>query len=73
MDIATIQTIPTNLNLANGNGRRVAFKTPGFRMNQYETDALANQFYEAGYKIVGFNENDSTGFATGYGEHYIPF
>ena len=36
--------------------RKVAFKTLGCRLHQYETDALASQFHEAGYDIAGFGE-----------------
>ncbi len=38
-------------------GRKVAFKTLGCRLNQFETDSLVTDFYKAGYEIVGFNEN----------------
>jgi threonylcarbamoyladenosine tRNA methylthiotransferase MtaB len=38
-------------------GRKVAFKTLGCRLNQFETDSLVTDFYKAGYDIVGFNEN----------------
>jgi threonylcarbamoyladenosine tRNA methylthiotransferase MtaB len=34
--------------------KRVAFKTLGCRLNQYETDALVTQFHNAGYDIVDF-------------------
>ncbi|MDP2337790.1 MAG: tRNA (N(6)-L-threonylcarbamoyladenosine(37)-C(2))-methylthiotransferase MtaB [Bacteroidota bacterium] len=37
--------------------RRVAFKTLGCRLNQYETDALVTDFDEAGYQLVGFDES----------------
>ncbi|WP_462318318.1 tRNA (N(6)-L-threonylcarbamoyladenosine(37)-C(2))-methylthiotransferase MtaB [Marinilabilia sp.] len=56
MDLPTPQSISTSLKLAAGTGRRVAFKTLGCRLNQYETDALATQFDKAGYEIVDFNE-----------------
>jgi len=36
--------------------RKVAFRTLGCRLNQYETDALASQFHEAGYDIAEFGE-----------------
>ncbi len=36
--------------------RRVAFKTLGCRLNQFETDALVTDFHKAGYSIVDFNE-----------------
>lgn len=36
--------------------RKVAFKTLGCRLNQYETDALATQFRKGDYEVVGFNE-----------------
>jgi threonylcarbamoyladenosine tRNA methylthiotransferase MtaB len=39
-----------------GGGRRVAFKTLGCRLNQYETDALVSDFDQAGYEIVDFKE-----------------
>lgn len=39
-----------------GAKRRVAFKTLGCRLNQYETDALVSQFFNAGYEIVDFGE-----------------
>jgi len=35
-------------------GRKVAFKTLGCRLNQYETDALVTDFYRGGYQIVPF-------------------
>ncbi len=35
-------------------GKKVAFKTLGCRLNQYETDALVTDFYLAGYQIVPF-------------------
>ncbi|MEL7588900.1 MAG: tRNA (N(6)-L-threonylcarbamoyladenosine(37)-C(2))-methylthiotransferase MtaB [Prolixibacteraceae bacterium] len=40
----------------NGNKRRVAFKTLGCRLNQYETDALVSDFDQAGYEVVDFRE-----------------
>ncbi len=36
--------------------KKVAFKTLGCRLNQYETDALITNFDEAGYQLVGFDE-----------------
>jgi threonylcarbamoyladenosine tRNA methylthiotransferase MtaB len=36
--------------------RRVAFKTLGCRLNQFETDSVLTDFYRTGYEIVGFNE-----------------
>jgi threonylcarbamoyladenosine tRNA methylthiotransferase MtaB len=36
--------------------RKVAFKTMGCRLNQFETDSLVTDFYHAGYEIVSFNE-----------------
>ncbi|PKQ60338.1 tRNA (N(6)-L-threonylcarbamoyladenosine(37)-C(2))-methylthiotransferase MtaB [Labilibaculum filiforme] len=36
--------------------KKVAFKTLGCRLNQYETDALASQFQDKGYKLVQFDE-----------------
>ncbi len=35
--------------------RRIAFRTLGCRLNQFETDALLTDFYKAGYEIVHFN------------------
>ncbi|MBA4409693.1 MAG: tRNA (N(6)-L-threonylcarbamoyladenosine(37)-C(2))-methylthiotransferase MtaB [Bacteroidota bacterium] len=40
-----------------GGGRRVAFKTLGCRLNQYETDALVTDFDKAGYQLVNFDES----------------
>ena len=37
--------------------KRVAFKTLGCRLNQYETDALVTNFDEAGYQLVNFDES----------------
>lgn len=37
-------------------GRRVAFKTLGCRLNQYETDALVSEFDKAGYELVDFKQ-----------------
>ena len=37
--------------------RKVAFKTLGCRLNQYETDALASQFFRQGFEVVGFNHD----------------
>ncbi len=37
--------------------KKVAFKTLGCRLNQYETDALVTDFDEAGYQMVGFDES----------------
>lgn len=36
--------------------RKVAFKTLGCRLNQYETDALVSDFDQAGYEVVDFRE-----------------
>ncbi|MDP2113167.1 MAG: tRNA (N(6)-L-threonylcarbamoyladenosine(37)-C(2))-methylthiotransferase MtaB [Bacteroidota bacterium] len=38
-------------------GLKVAFKTLGCRLNQYETDALVTDFDEAGYKLVDFDQS----------------
>ncbi|MFC0877371.1 tRNA (N(6)-L-threonylcarbamoyladenosine(37)-C(2))-methylthiotransferase MtaB [Saccharicrinis sp. FJH2] len=35
--------------------KKVAFKTLGCRLNQYETEALATSFNEKGYEVVDFN------------------
>jgi threonylcarbamoyladenosine tRNA methylthiotransferase MtaB len=34
--------------------RKVAFKTLGCRLNQFETDSIVTDFYKAGYEIVPF-------------------
>lgn len=39
------------------NIKKVAFKTLGCRLNQYETDALVTDFDEAGYQLVGYDES----------------
>lgn len=36
--------------------RRIAFKTLGCRLNQFETDALVTDFHNAGYKVVNFTD-----------------
>ncbi|MCF8365502.1 MAG: tRNA (N(6)-L-threonylcarbamoyladenosine(37)-C(2))-methylthiotransferase MtaB [Bacteroidales bacterium] len=36
--------------------KKVAFKTLGCRLNQYETDAIASQFDKHGYQVVDFDE-----------------
>lgn len=36
--------------------KKVAFKTLGCRLNQYETDALVSDFHQAGYQLVDFSE-----------------
>lgn len=36
--------------------KTVAFCTLGCKVNQYETNAMEQQFIKAGYKIVEFNE-----------------
>ena len=36
--------------------KRIAFKTLGCRLNQYETNAVISDFVNAGYEIVGINE-----------------
>ncbi len=37
--------------------KKVAFKTLGCRLNQFETDALVSQFDQAGYKVVELSQN----------------
>lgn len=37
--------------------KKVAFKTLGCRLNQYETDALASQFQAKNYELVSFDES----------------
>jgi len=36
--------------------RKIAFKTLGCRLNQYETEAIASEFLRNGYEVVPFNE-----------------
>jgi threonylcarbamoyladenosine tRNA methylthiotransferase MtaB len=36
--------------------RKIAFKTLGCRLNQFETDSLASEFHHAGYRIVDFED-----------------
>lgn len=36
--------------------KKVAFKTLGCRLNQYETDSLMSQFGKEGYEVVDFSE-----------------
>lgn len=43
-------------NLPSYQPRRIAFKTLGCRLNQFETDALAAQFSRHGYDIVGYDD-----------------
>ncbi len=37
--------------------KRIAFKTVGCRLNQYETDALASQFAESGFEVGRFDSD----------------
>jgi len=37
-------------------GRSVAFKTLGCKVNQFDTEAIRNQFLEAGFRAVDFEE-----------------
>jgi threonylcarbamoyladenosine tRNA methylthiotransferase MtaB len=36
--------------------RKVAFKTLGCRLNQYETDSVLTDFYRSGFEVVDFKE-----------------
>ena len=36
--------------------RKVAFRTLGCRLNQFETDALVTDFHRAGYEVVDFSD-----------------
>ncbi len=36
--------------------RKIAFKTLGCRLNQFETDSVLTDFYKTGYEIVDFSE-----------------
>lgn len=37
--------------------RKIAFKTLGCRLNQFETDALVSRFHKENYKVVDFRDN----------------
>jgi len=37
--------------------KKIAFKTLGCRLNQFETDSLASQFQKYGYQVVGFGQD----------------
>ena len=39
------------------NTKKVAFKTLGCRLNQYETDALVTDFDKAGYQLVDVDQS----------------
>jgi threonylcarbamoyladenosine tRNA methylthiotransferase MtaB len=54
--------------------RKVAFKTLGCRLNQFETDSVLTDFYKSGYEIVAFNEPAdvyvvNTCTVTNHGDH----
>ncbi|MDP3462503.1 MAG: radical SAM protein, partial [Bacteroidales bacterium] len=36
--------------------KKIAFKTLGCRLNQYETDALASRFHKGSYQLVDFSD-----------------
>ncbi len=36
--------------------RKIAFKTLGCRLNQFETDSLVSEFHHAGYQVVDFRD-----------------
>ncbi|RPI42740.1 MAG: tRNA (N(6)-L-threonylcarbamoyladenosine(37)-C(2))-methylthiotransferase MtaB [Bacteroidetes bacterium] len=36
--------------------RKIAFKTLGCRLNQFETDSVLTDFFRSGYEVVGFHE-----------------
>jgi len=36
--------------------RKIAFRTLGCRLNQFETDSLVSEFHHAGYRLVDFEE-----------------
>jgi len=48
---------PENRTVNPNNTKKVAFKTLGCRLNQYETDALVTDFDKAGYQLVNFDES----------------
>lgn len=39
--------------------RKVAFKTLGCRLNQFETDSIVTDFHKAGYEIVPFTDKEA--------------
>lgn len=41
------------------NNAKVAFVTLGCKVNQYESNAMAGKFLDAGYKICNIDENPS--------------
>jgi threonylcarbamoyladenosine tRNA methylthiotransferase MtaB len=54
--------------------KKVAFKTLGCRLNQFETDSVMTDFYKSGYDIVNFSEKAdiyiiNTCTVTGQGDH----
>ena len=54
--------------------KRIAFKTVGCRLNQYETDALASQFAESGFEVGPFDTDAdvyviNTCTVTGHSDH----
>ena len=53
----TEQLLPSSFVVAGDGRKRVAFKTLGCRLNQYETDALVSDFDKAGYDVVDFKEH----------------
>ena len=48
---------PENKTVNPNNTKKVAFKTLGCRLNQYETDALVTDFSTAGYQLVDLNQS----------------
>jgi threonylcarbamoyladenosine tRNA methylthiotransferase MtaB len=48
---------PENKTVNPNNTKKVAFKTLGCRLNQYETDALVTDFDKAGYQLVNFDDS----------------
>ncbi|MBL7971530.1 MAG: tRNA (N(6)-L-threonylcarbamoyladenosine(37)-C(2))-methylthiotransferase MtaB [Prolixibacteraceae bacterium] len=48
---------PENRTVNLNNTKKIAFKTLGCRLNQYETDALVTDFDKAGYQLVGVDES----------------
>ena len=36
--------------------KRIAFKTLGCRLNQYETDSIDSEFIKSGYEVVNITE-----------------
>jgi tRNA-2-methylthio-N6-dimethylallyladenosine synthase len=56
-DISPLPYSLPQLGEGRGGGRKIAFKTLGCRLNQFETDALAAQFKRHDYEVVDYAED----------------